>query len=320
MKLSEQISSAVKADDWDSFLAEGAKYPVGTVRDWKRGGTTVQMKKAAPGKWVPASSSVKSSSGGGAEPDKAAIELATAESLLGGMYKKETATVDGKELRLNPEFTSKTPKEHKKIAETFLAAHANALSENVGALKELFPNAYVKGRVKTLPSALTKLVRKPSHILPDGKTKGYASVSDLDDGTGVRAIFGTIQEVKDAVRKLKLSIGADNVVSEDDYLGDSKSNKNYPYRSHHMIIRRNGLRQEVQIRTKNQEKWGNWYHDVYKPRSPEQKANFEANKGEIDKYAREISDHFDAVDSGKKSTEPKCPDVVRDSPFGCLKT
>ncbi len=333
MRLSEQLAEATLTD-WESFLFEGTRYPVGTVRDWKRGGKTVKMKKVGHKEWVPV-----------AKVEKEAVhEMASAEAKLTSLYGKKTAVIDGKELELDPELTSKTLDEHLSIAKDFLGKHDTVLAENLDMLKDLFPEAQVYGRVKTVASALTKLVRKPSHFVSaqeslgawgdllaeaEGarKKKGYATARDLDDGGGMRAVFKTVQEVEAAVKKLKAQFGKQCsskqdegpcIVSEDDYLGDSNPpNKNYPYRSYHLVIRRKGLNQEVQLRTKNQDRWGDWYHDAYKPRTPEQKAFFEANKPMVNDYARDVSDYFKMVESGKKATKPKCPDAIRKM-FGCL--
>jgi ppGpp synthetase/RelA/SpoT-type nucleotidyltranferase len=256
MRLSEQLAEATLTD-WESFLFEGTRYPVGTVRDWKRGGKTVKMKKVGHKEWVPL-----------AKIEKEAVhEMASAEAKLTSLYGKKTAVIDGKELELDPELTSKTLDEHMSIAKDFLGKHDTVLAENLDMLKDLFPEAQVYGRVKTVASALTKLVRKPSHFVSaqeslgawgdllaeaEGarKKKGYATARDLDDGGGMRAVFKTVQEVEAAVKKLKTMFGKQCsskqdegpcIVSEDDYLGDSNPpNKNYPYRSYHLVIRPQG--------------------------------------------------------------------------------
>ena len=179
-----------------------------------------------------------------------------------------------------------------------------ALASSVNRLKSLFPTHQVYGRTKTLASALDKLTRKPEH---------YRKVSDLTDGSGMRVVGKTVQDVADAVAQIEATF---KVVESTSYMGGHPDNK--AYRSHHLLVQSaEGETQEVQVRTEGEDRWGDWYHDAYKPRSPEQKAFLVANKKLVDDYGNAISAHFFERESGRPSKKPDCPDAVRQT-FGCL--
>lgn len=357
MKLSESLNEALEGlqREYSDFLAEGTRFPVGTVRDWKRKGKTVKMKKTGHMKWEPVNKVAR----------EEAHEFKSAKEKLGSFLGRKTASVDGQSLVLDPELTGKSVEEHEQIATEVLGRHSVALEDNLAMLTEMFPGAQIYGRVKTVPSAITKLTRKPKHFgkyvegpggsdewvpetgateswLPihqlskmldeaargERTSQGYGTVRDLGDSGGMRVVLNSIQEVEAAVKKLhdkfpgppvpKDLPNGPAISSEDNYLGDSKkTNRNYPYRSYHVNIVRNGLVQEIQFRTKNQDRWGDWYHDAYKPHTEAQKTFFEANKKMINDYAEKISDYFKAIESGKRATKPKCPDPIRPV-FGCL--
>ena len=106
------------------------------------------------------------------------------------------------------------------------------------------------------------------------------------------------------------------VIGEDDYLGGHPSDPNY--KSFHMVIRGKAGPQEIQIRTENEDRWGDWFHDVYKPRTDRQAKEKAKNLDRIMQYASDVSAYFFSKDSDKQAgSEPKCPEVVRQT-FGCL--
>lgn len=195
-----------------------------------------------------------------------------------------------------------SPAQHVKIAKTFLSRHRKGLAKGLAELKEIAgENADVKGRVKTLDSALGKLVRKPK----------YGDVSKLQDGTGMRVIHDTVADVKKTVDAIKKKY---KIVEEDDYISNPKGD----YRSHHLIIEdENGLQKEIQVRTRNQNTFADWSHDVYKPVNAGQMKALQEHGDVIEKYSRAMSEHFWKKDNGEKSTPVPCPDVVKEH-FNCL--
>jgi ppGpp synthetase/RelA/SpoT-type nucleotidyltranferase len=195
----------------------------------------------------------------------------------------------------------KTAAEHIEIAEQFLDKHKTAFPLALASLKQLAgSDAKVKGRVKALRSALNKMVEKPH----------YTTADKLQDGTGMRVVHGSVDEVKATVAKIKAKY---KVIEEDDYIAKPKGD----YRSHHLIIEGPGkLPMELQVRTKNQDAFGDWCHDVYKPVNKKQA---KAQKHpEVISYARDVSAHFWALDTGQEPPpKPPCTKVVSDA-FGCL--
>ncbi len=193
-----------------------------------------------------------------------------------------------------------------RIAKEVLGRHAEGFKAEESAMKSLIPNAaVVKGRVKELESALEKLVRKPK----------YGTSEGLQDATGLRVVMKNTKEVEAAVAKIKANY---KVVAEDDYI--NKPQEGTGYRSHHLVVvGKDGLQKEVQVRTENQDKHGDWAHEAYKPHTPEQAAHVKENAKVISEYSQAVSNHFHDVDTGKKDAGPKppCPPVIREH-FGCL--
>lgn len=195
----------------------------------------------------------------------------------------------------------KTAAEHIEIAEQFLGQHKQQLPKALSEIKELAgAGADVKGRVKTIQSALGKMIKKPK----------YTTADKLQDGTGLRAIHGTVAEVKATVDKIKAKY---RILDEDNYIDTPQGD----YRSHHLIIEGpGGLPMEVQVRTENQNKFADWCHDVYKPMSKQQ-AKYNEHP-EVTSYAKGMSDYFWAVDSGQEPPpKPGCTKIISQT-FGCL--
>jgi ppGpp synthetase/RelA/SpoT-type nucleotidyltranferase len=194
----------------------------------------------------------------------------------------------------------KSTEEHIAIAKQVLSQHQAAFQQTMGAIQQLAGQGVVSGRVKTLGSALKKLVIKPK----------YGSVDKLQDVTGMRVMHGSIGEVKETVARLKAQF---KVVTEDDYINQPQGN----YRSYHLIIQGpTGLEIEVQVRTKNQNTFADWAHNVYKPLTPEQQAHKDAP--EVVNYAKTMADYFWDRDNGKQpSVTPNCTPLIQQT-FGCM--
>lgn len=109
----------------------------------------------------------------------------------------------------------------------------------------------VAQRLKRMPTILDKLNREP--------TMEYTNMQDIG---GVRAILNSNKEVKSIVQKYKSSRNH-VLVGEKDYITSPRHSDGY--RSHHLIYKYenhlkaaeqyNGLRIEVQLRTKLQHTW-----------------------------------------------------------------
>lgn len=190
-------------------------------------------------------------------------------------------------------------------AKEVIAAHIAGLNSLLEELQKVSPpNAKVKGRVKEFESALGKMARKPK----------YQHCGNLQDVTGTRVVCGSIQEVKDTVNRIK---GKYEVIDEDDYI----TNPQGDYRSHHLIIVHQGQQKEVQVRTGNQDTWGDWFHGMYKPLTPEQEYNAKTHGKYLNRYAKQVADFMYARDTGKRTPPPSmppCTPTVKYT-FGCLK-
>lgn len=194
----------------------------------------------------------------------------------------------------------KSTEEHIAVAKQILSQHQAAFQQTMGMIQQLAGQGAVSGRVKTLGSALKKLVVKPK----------YGSVDKLQDVTGTRVMHASVGEVKETVARLKAQF---KVVDEEDYISQPQGN----YRSYHLtILGPTGLPVEVQVRTKNQNTFADWAHNVYKPLTPEQEAH--KNNPEVVNYAKTMADYFWDRDNGKQpSTTPNCTPLIQQT-FGCM--
>lgn len=268
-----------------AILDEGRAYAPGTIRTWKGG----KFIKTARGEWEPVQ--------GDADRASKRQEYVAKTKATVGEFK--AAVAGGK-------FGNRTLGQHLKIAKDFQSKHDGNLTRFKGDLSAIAgPGASVKARTKTLESMIGKMLRKPK----------YQSADQLQDGTGARIVHQTIDQVKRTVDKIKAKY---KVVAEDDYI--SKPHPDDPtYRSHHLVIEdEDGLQKEVQIRTGNQNKFADWSHNVYKPRTPAESRAVDKNKDVISEYAKGMSDYFFRKDSGEAvGSPPDCPGAVKAS-VGCI--
>ena len=196
-----------------------------------------------------------------------------------------------------------TPKEHVELASKIIKQHNGLLAKTLKVLETVSgPGAIVKGRVKVLESALGKIIRKPEE---------YPSADKLQDVTGTRVVHDTVAQVRDTVGKLRKLY---KVVDEDDYITKPQGN----YRSYHLILEdpNTGLQFEAQIRTRNQDTFAEWAHNVYKPVN-EVQAEHRADP-EVGDYERKMAEYFWEIDNGKvDATPPPCTTTIKIA-FGCL--
>jgi ppGpp synthetase/RelA/SpoT-type nucleotidyltranferase/predicted ABC-type ATPase len=195
----------------------------------------------------------------------------------------------------------KTTQEHFQIAKDFLAQHRAAFGATMKAMQNLAgETGEVSARVKDLGSALNKLVRKPK----------YGTADKLQDGMGARIQHQTVSQVWETVKKAKSQF---KVVTEDNYLDTPLGD----YRSYHLILEGpTGLQFELQVRTHNQNIFGDWAHKGYKPETAEQEKY--KDHPDVKRYSKEMSEYFWEVDNEQTPKfTPECPPVVQQV-FGCM--
>jgi len=191
----------------------------------------------------------------------------------------------------------------RKEATEIIGVHKKTFKGTLRDLEKAFPGANVYGRVKDIESAAQKILRKPH----------YKSPKNLQDLSGFRVERETIGDVKKDIAEIKRKF---KVIDEDDYI----NNPNGDYRSFHVIIEdKTGKQFEVQLRTKNQTVWADWYHDIYKPRTAEQRKTIEKEKTTIVNYGHKMAEYFYAKDTGKQPPpkSPPCTRVIQQT-FGCI--
>jgi (p)ppGpp synthase/HD superfamily hydrolase len=126
-------------------------------------------------------------------------------------------------------------------------------------------------------------------------------IEDLDDISGTRILTENKLDQMDTVEKFKKLYG-DKIKpgSEDDYYSHPK---NTGYKAYHATVIENGQPHEVQIRTKNFNKWAELYHPIYKS----EPWTGTANNSKVIKYFNDVSRVIDDIDSGKHAQLPIAP-------------
>ena len=110
-------------------------------------------------------------------------------------------------------------------------------------------NGFIAQRLKRAPSIIAKLRREP-----------HMKLSTMQDIAGIRAVLNNLSDVKSLTKELKTSKAKHKLISESDYINNPKQSG---YRSIHLVFEynnantpdSNGLKIEVQIRTKLQHIW-----------------------------------------------------------------
>jgi ppGpp synthetase/RelA/SpoT-type nucleotidyltranferase len=100
------------------------------------------------------------------------------------------------------------------------------------------------------------------------------------------------------------------IVEEDNYIDKPKFDG---YRSYHAIIRdKNGVESELQIRTKRQDKFAIWAHDLYKPPTDDLKNFVDTHQDLVIDYSVQMSDYLAALDEGRNTKKPDCPKPIEE--------
>lgn len=133
------------------------------------------------------------------------------------------------------------------ILNNWRAAHALPLDVIADSLATMLPEALVARRLKRLDSIVMKLKRFPDMDL--------YRIQDLG---GCRAVVKSVDDVYNAVDKVKLQITTHELKREYDYLANPKSSG---YRSYHLVFQYSNEEEyknmliEMQIRTELQHIW-----------------------------------------------------------------
>lgn len=140
------------------------------------------------------------------------------------------------------------------LADRWRACHAypiNTFQANLrGKLRKFYQDAIAAQRLKRMPTIIDKLKRYPAMKL-----------TTMQDIGGIRAILASINDVYSLTNQFRNSRLAHKLIDEKDYIANPRSEDGY--RGVHLIYRYknkqvpsyNGLRVELQIRTKLQHIW-----------------------------------------------------------------
>ncbi len=283
-------TAIAKKHGWKGIpaLVEHEGFKAGTIRKWASGSVI----KTSGDEWVPYK---------GSSQHRSLAPIKNKDTVAG--VRKNLAKISA--VGRGP-VSNHNSLEHFRIAKKFLNKHQQGLHDCVARFEGLVGGeaTIISARTKTVESALGKLSSKPK----------YGTADQLKDGTGVRIVSKTTQDVLANVEKIKKRFET-SAADEEDYINHPKDG----YRSYHLIIKDDdGLWKEIQLRTPNQDTWGNWAHDIYKPMTSEQEAALAVAGPEIRKYAEDTSNYYYAKDSGAiPSPPPDCSPVVKTT-FGCL--
>lgn len=164
-------------------------------------------------------------------------------------------------------------------------------------LNQNFPNGRGSFRVKKRYNMLEKLNRKPDK---------YKTLEDLTDVGGARLQFDSMW---DAQASLPYVEALFDIVpdSKEDYT----TSPNGGYRAVHYLVRNpDGTTSELQVRTKNQTKFGDWAHDFYKTPTEEMSGWVEPNRQQLTQYMEELGDYYYYLDVGMVAEPIPCPPLL----------
>lgn len=281
-------SALIEALDAVRELLGERGYDIGTVRSWQ-GGDYIKTRDG----WVRTTMPKK------ADGDR--VVLGPGDVISHADYTRNMqSTVNGLQTMLSNGRLPGTLESQIETAKTVVAQHNKAFPRFMQSLKDAAPpGSEVTGRVKTFQSALGKLLVKPK----------YQTAAGLQDTTGTRVVAETTDDVRSTVENLKKQY---KVISEDDYITNPLGAMKY--RSYHLIVEdSDGTAKEIQVRTKNQDAFGHWAHESYKPTTDAKREAIEKHADEIMAYAAAMSDWLAAKDEGREPGErPKAPQVVKD--------
>ena len=132
------------------------------------------------------------------------------------------------------------------------------------------------------------------------------TLDNVSDAIAGKFVFETQEDLDKAVKKFLL-MGNISVVQEENHREKNKDTVDKGYFAHHVIIRTpNGMTAEIQFKTKNQEHWDKWTHDIiYKSED-----NTLKNDMRVKTYAKFVADYLDTGDMSKP--KPKAPSMLSD--------
>ena len=178
-------------------------------------------------------------------------------------------------------------------------AHAKGFDNARDDLNDMFPEDHVEGRVKTMPSVVKKLkkVNRGGDEFTD---------SDMYDISGLRVTFDDTDSLMQGAERIKARYPVR-------WEGDNVTHpRPSGYRGYHLIILKDGIPMEVQLRTKSMTIWGEWGHNaVYDHRESTKQRIGEQAFRDTEKYSFDMGQYYQKKDEGKSPKRPVMPPSVK---------
>lgn len=179
--------------------------------------------------------------------------------------------------------------------------HDQIMRPTLKFIENAFPQYQVSGRVKGRFQMLEKLGRK----------RFYKDVSQLKDVSGIRIVGKNIEDVEGIKEWVRHNF---DLVEEEDWISQPIDG----YRGFHFSIKNmDGSVSEIQVKTKNMQRWSDYMHDtLYKP--ARELENFvRENELLIKLYGADVSEYYYHKDLGEDWPLPNCPPKLQYR-VGCL--
>lgn len=177
--------------------------------------------------------------------------------------------------------------------------HAQEFEDTRKELNTMFPEDHVEGRVKTMPSVVKKLKKT-------NRGGDHFTDADMYDISGLRVTFDDTADLMRGAERIKSRYP---VRWESDNVTNPRPNG---YRGYHLIIVKDGVPMEVQLRTKSMTVWGEWTHNTtYDHREATKKRIGEKAFKETDQYSMDMAGYYKQKDEGKSPKRPVMPPSVQ---------
>ena len=183
-----------------------------------------------------------------------------------------------------------------------------AVVREVRSYREMYqrPLSYIGNKLQVMfPGKVSTRLKSEESIREKVVRKGVP-ISSLTDIAGARVIFPTLDSLYTGLKRIQRDF---DVVEEEDYITHPRGG----YRAYHLLVRVFGLPIEVQLKTPRMVEWGEIGHfefPIYKKRE-ELRAKYGKLSKKLERYYKQIAEHYHWTNTGLRLKRPKTPIVWR---------